>query len=119
MVKKCLSYCLVLMIAMQSFVTMAATTASQQLEELHSVSSNEHKLLSAQETDPALDVTSSQSDFDEFDCHHCGHCHGSHVSVLHSTSSPFVPFYSSPTSNEYDKTVLSGLINNLFRPPKV
>ena len=84
MIQKVLTYLLVTMIAMQSFVAIADVHQPHQSGEQHLEFEHAHGDLTKQVSEPdelgvlknvtleSFELTS----LDEYDCHHCCHCHG-------------------------------------------
>ncbi len=116
MAKKCLSYWLVILIALQSFATIAGAGQPHQSDDEHLSYSQEH---SAGAMTSFTDESTVSSDHAELDCHHCGHCHGSHLSFLTTNSTDLSSACLSMALKGFDKTALNGLMFTLFRPPKI
>ena len=84
MTRKVLTYLLVTMIAMQSFVAIADVhqphqRGNQHLEFEHVHGDPATKISEFDELDVVKSVFSEpfeSSSLDEYDCHHCCHCHG-------------------------------------------
>ncbi|OUS00599.1 hypothetical protein A9Q81_10465 [Gammaproteobacteria bacterium 42_54_T18] len=73
MIQKVLTYLLVTMIAMQSFVAIADVHQPHQSGEQHL--EFEHAHGDSAELNVSSEPLESTS-LDEYDCHHCCHCHG-------------------------------------------
>ena len=73
------SFLLVLSIALQSFIAVANSDESHQVDSQHLQTEHSHILDKV-----ALSDDSSEKDHSIKDCHHCGHCQGSHTQWLAS-----------------------------------
>lgn len=68
-----ISFLLILSIVLQSFVAVANTNETHQLDAQHIQSEHSHDV-----DHIALSTDSADDDHYIKDCHHCGHCQGSH-----------------------------------------
>lgn len=92
MIQKALTYLLVTMIAMQSFVAIADVhqphqSGEQHLEFNHDHPDSDQNIGESDGFEVVKNVSLesfSSSSLDEYDCHHCCHCHG--VSYLKAVS---------------------------------
>ncbi len=120
MLKKWLSYWLVVMVvmvAMQSFAAIADIHQAHQSAGEHLTFEHEHAKTPSNVPLPERLKKATKLPSDGLDCHHCCHCH-LHLNYLPTPSLGFLLSYKSLRFNEYNNSALSGLLASLFRPPK-
>ncbi len=123
MIQKVLTYLLVTMIAMQSFVAIADVhqphqSGEQHLEFEHDHSDSETNIGELEVVKNASSESFNTSSLDEYDCHHCCHCHGVTYLKAVSEGSDVFPYKQSiflSTSTDY----LSHTLSPDLRPPIV
>lgn len=113
MYKRCLSYLLLIAIALQSLFAVA----SQQ--QLHQIDLEHLKIEHSHQTDSvSVKPDNTLSTHNIEDCHHCGHCHGSHSVNWVASHSQFAL-----DQREYSKQLslqsvcLRPFSDELLRPP--
>lgn len=113
MLRKWLSYLLVVLIAMQSVVAIADAHQSHQEDKQHVDFNHEH--------DSSTDI---KTQYDEtgavqYDCHHCCHCHGQPIFSVSAINNPFPGKVSKNHILRHHFTYSSNLISPDLRPPIV
>lgn len=119
MVRKCLSYLLIAMIALQSVGAIVADDHQpHQDDNQHLEFDHEHPSNTVNETANTTEESTSYPGI-EFDCHHCCHCHNlSHFAVLpRDDSSNLALLY--PMSDEFYTQYISNWYSPELRPPIV
>lgn len=117
MLKKWLSYWIILMIALQSFSAIADAHRTHQTGEQHLSFEHEHAQTPVEPVQPQSLIKSTKLPSDGLDCHHCCHCH-LHLTYLPAPSLGLLLSVNSLAFNGYDNTALDGSLTFLFRPPK-
>ena len=117
MLKKWLSYWLVILIAMQSFSAIADSHQTHQSGEQHLSFEHEHAQTPVESIQPLSLKKSTELPSDGLDCHHCCHCH-LHLNYLPTASLGLLLPHNSSELSRYNTTALVGLLSSLFRPPK-
>jgi hypothetical protein len=110
-----ISFLIVLSIALQSFIAVANSNESHQVDYQHLKTAHSHDA----DTHELFSKT-SDDEHDINDCHHCGHCQGSHtpwfVSKKESESSPaFIVL----NQYLYHSHLTKSFIEEPIRPPIV
>jgi len=120
MVKKGLTYLLLLSIALQSLFAVADNRQIHQIDTEHLKVEHSHQSDKQIKTAPDSKLTSmldSNIEHDNEDCHHCGHCHGSHAQWL-ALNHLSMPIHSARNNLfNYQSKLNIGTQENLFRPP--
>ena len=81
-----IGFLLILSIVLQSFVAVADTKDTHQLDSEHLKTEHSHALDQA-----AFNTDFLDTEHDVKDCHHCGHCQGSHAQWLASLKNAETP----------------------------
>ena len=105
MLKKWLSYWLVILIAMQSFSAIADAHQTHQSGEQHLTFEHEHAQTQPVVTQPLSLKKSTELPSDGLDCHHCCHCH-LHLNYLPTASLSLLLPHNSLELNRYNNTAL-------------
>jgi len=120
MVRKCWSYLLIAMIAMQSVGAITATDDHQTHQDgnQHLEFEHEHQPKTVNEAANTIEELYSYLDI-EFDCHHCCHCHNfSQCAVLSKNESLNLALLYL-TSEEFYAQYISSRYSPELRPPIV
>lgn len=118
MLKRALTYLALILVVLQSGVSLADAHQLHQSGAEHLSFDESHQHLN--DTDPEeqhnhdLDTSSSQ----QWDCHHCCHCHGhSSPAILISAEHILLVRHSPPVPN-YSENTFPETFETFLRPPK-
>ena len=117
MLKRCLSYLLVTMVALQSWLTIADTHQIHQTGTEHLTHEQEHLHDTEQLIDTHDSNVSENSDITQYDCSHCCHCHSTGQVVLSSNQTDSFNNKVSQITSPYHFTYLSYSITPDNPPP--
>jgi len=108
-----ISLTIVLSIALQSFVAVADSDKSHQVDATHLQTEHSHD---ADNVNASEHSTESEHSIE--DCHHCGHCQGSHTQWLTSKKTlQLTPKHLFPGEYLYLTHLEKSFIEELIRPP--
>jgi hypothetical protein len=106
-------FILVILIAMQSFASVADSNENHQVDSQHLQTEHSHAL-----DNTTISSDSSENEHNVKDCHHCGHCQGSHTQWFVSKKSSDTPPNFLVLNQYFYLTHLDkGFTEELIRPP--
>ncbi|WP_080641856.1 hypothetical protein [Teredinibacter turnerae] len=120
MVKRALTYILLVLVVLQSAVAMGDTHQLHQSGSEHLVFDDDH-LPDAERADNHVhehDLNSDSSNNQKFDCHHCCHCHGHFSPAIVISPDRVHLAKASPPLPEYRTSTLPENHESLLRPPR-
>jgi len=110
-----LAYLLLILIALQSVLSVAKAESFHQVDPEHLA--QVHELQGGDQPSIGKQNGDQPSGHNPADCHHCGHCQGSHFQWAYTSMTLGVLAFNDVKAYYYRPTVIEGPASRLLRPP--